>query len=125
MGQAGKCCLFFRCSRQLSGGDAEFFPVITVVTNEVRDLAEGLVRDGVLKGQAGGCLHCFKRSGGAPQAVVVEGGKQWTVRSVTHIVGLGTRKGIHRRLGCEKCGAVGVGEKTVTVWLHFVLLCCV
>ena len=56
----------FRCSRQLSGGDAEFFPVITVVTNEVRDLAEGLVCDGVLKGQAGECFCCLKHSGGAP-----------------------------------------------------------
>jgi hypothetical protein len=40
--------------RRLSGGVAEFFPVITVVTNEVCDLAEGLLRDDNLEGHGDG-----------------------------------------------------------------------
>ena len=53
MWQAGKC-LLCRCDRRrLTGGFAVLFPIITVITNEVRDLAEGLVCDGVLRGQAG------------------------------------------------------------------------
>lgn len=35
--------------RRGSGNLAEVFPVIAVVTYEVRDFAEGLVRDGVLE----------------------------------------------------------------------------
>ena len=34
----------------MSGGPAKVFPVVAVVTDEVRDLAKGLVRDGVLEG---------------------------------------------------------------------------
>ncbi len=34
----------------MSGGPAKVFPVVAVVTDEVCDLAEGLVRDGVLEG---------------------------------------------------------------------------
>ena len=40
----------FPHGRRVSGGPAEIFPVVAVVTDEVRDLAEGLVRDGVLEG---------------------------------------------------------------------------
>jgi hypothetical protein len=36
--------------RHGSGDPAEVFPVVAVVANQVRDLAEGLVRDGVLEG---------------------------------------------------------------------------
>ncbi len=36
--------------RRGSGNFAEVFPVFAVVANEVCNLAEGLVRDGVLKG---------------------------------------------------------------------------
>ena len=38
--------LYGRCG---SSDLAEVFPVVTIVTYEVRDLAEGLVCDGVLK----------------------------------------------------------------------------
>ena len=55
----------FRCSRQLSGGDAEFFPVITVVTNEVRDFAEGLVCDDVLERHGDGLC-----GGGGVEAIL-------------------------------------------------------
>ena len=51
MWQAGKC-LLCRCNRRLTGGIAVLVPVITIVTNEVCDIAEGLVCNGVLKGQA-------------------------------------------------------------------------
>ena len=37
------------CDRRGSGDPAEVFPVVAVVTYEVRDLAEGLVCDGVLE----------------------------------------------------------------------------
>ena len=40
----------FPHGRRVSGGPAKVFPVVAVVTDEVRDLAEGLVRDGVLEG---------------------------------------------------------------------------
>jgi hypothetical protein len=36
--------------RRGSGNPAEVFPVIAVVADDVCDLAEGLVRDGVLEG---------------------------------------------------------------------------
>jgi len=43
---------FWRLSSQSTGErrPAEVFPVVAVVMDEVRDLAEGLVRDGVLEG---------------------------------------------------------------------------
>ena len=40
----------FPYGRRVSGGPAKVFPVVAVVTDEVRDLAKGLVRDGVLEG---------------------------------------------------------------------------
>ena len=40
----------FLYGRQVSGIPAKVFPVVAVVTDEVRDLAKGLVRDGVLEG---------------------------------------------------------------------------
>ncbi len=40
----------FPHGRRVGGGPAKVFPVVAVVTDEVRDLAEGLVRDGVLEG---------------------------------------------------------------------------
>ena len=40
----------FPHSRWVSGDPGEVFPVVTVVTDEVRDLAKGLVRDGMLEG---------------------------------------------------------------------------
>ncbi len=40
----------FSYGRRVSGGPAKVFPVVAVVTDEVRDLAKGLVRDGVLEG---------------------------------------------------------------------------
>jgi len=40
----------FPRGRRVSGGGAKLFPVVAVVTDEVRDFAEGLVRDDVLKG---------------------------------------------------------------------------
>ena len=43
----------FPRSRRVGGGGAKLFPVVAIVTDEVRDLAEGLVRDDVLKGHGG------------------------------------------------------------------------
>jgi len=40
----------FPRGRRVSGGGAKLFPVVAIVTDEVRDLAEGLVRDDVLEG---------------------------------------------------------------------------
>jgi len=40
----------FPCGRRVSGGGAKIFPVVAVVTDEVCDLVEGVVRDDVLKG---------------------------------------------------------------------------
>jgi len=40
----------FPHSRRVSGDPAEVFPVVTVVTDEVPDLAKSLVCDGVLEG---------------------------------------------------------------------------
>jgi len=39
----------FPRGRRVSGGGAKLFPVVAVVTDELRDLAEGLVRDDVLE----------------------------------------------------------------------------
>ena len=59
------------------------------------------------------------------QAVVVEGGKRWTMSGVTYAVGVGTREGIHRRPGCEECGAVDVGKTVMIVWFAFLFCVCV
>ena len=40
----------FLCGRRAGCVVAEFFPVIAILTDEVRDLAEGLIRDDVFKG---------------------------------------------------------------------------
>ncbi len=61
-------------------------------------------------GQSRECLLWFRLGGGTQQLVVVEGGEWRTVGIVTHSVDVGTRKGIHRWLGCEKCGDVDLDD---------------
>ena len=66
-------------------------------------------------GQSRECFLWFRLGGGTRQLVVAERGEWQTVGIVTHAMGVGTRKGIHRWLGYEKSGAVDVDEAVVTV----------